>query len=112
MSGERKAGSGAVLTPAQIEELSAMLTKVRIRIEGLLSGHGSSTPDDEEGPRQELAVPRRRRLEARLEQIRHAIGRVTVRTYGECVACRGPIGFARLSVQPEALRCKPCQVGD
>lgn len=53
---------------------------------------------------------------ASAEQARRAIGevleaeaRLKSGTYGQCTACGAGIAFERLSAQPAAARCVPCQ---
>lgn len=38
-----------------------------------------------------------------------ALDRIQSGVYGECIDCRGDIGFARLSAYPTAKRCIKCQ---
>ena len=112
------------LTPEQREELAALVTKTRTEIEELLSSSRDDSKPVDLGlaigrlsrvdalQQQEMAAARRRRMETRLEQLRGALGRIANGTYGECLSCGGSIGYARLAIRPEALRCKDCQAGD
>lgn len=43
------------------------------------------------------------------EDIQAALERIEQGTFGNCEACEGPIGRARLDALPTARRCKPCQ---
>ena len=45
----------------------------------------------------------------RLKSIQEALKRMDRGEYGECVDCGIDIPFARLEVQPAAVRCVPCQ---
>ncbi|MEK7208234.1 MAG: TraR/DksA C4-type zinc finger protein [Patescibacteria group bacterium] len=47
-----------------------------------------------------------RQLEARLEEVKTALGRIEHGTYGHCVACRGEIEPERLLANPAAATCK------
>ncbi len=60
---------------------------------------------------QHMALARRQRGEQQREQVRSALSRIERGEYGECLRCGEPIGFARLSVRPEALVCLACQRG-
>lgn len=44
-----------------------------------------------------------------LVAVRAALARMDDGSYGECIDCGVDIGFARLSAQPAAARCLPCQ---
>lgn len=44
-----------------------------------------------------------------LVAVRAALARMDDCSYGECIDCGVDIGFARLSAQPAAARCLPCQ---
>lgn len=46
---------------------------------------------------------------ARLEEIEHAIARLTSGRYGICEDCGTEIPRARLLAQPTAVRCRACQ---
>lgn len=82
----------AYLTAAQRDELGRLLDRMRTAIEADLGR-------DEAG---------RRKLEMQLDRIRAARGRLVAGTYGECLACGGSIGYARLLARPELLRCGAC----
>jgi len=43
-----------------------------------------------------------------LARIDAALARIDLGTYGECVACHGPIALRRLHALPEADRCGDC----
>jgi len=61
---------------------------------------------------QQMARARRDRVVVQLEQIRSALRRIEVETYGACIRCEEPIGYARLVARPEALLCRSCQLGE
>ena len=44
-----------------------------------------------------------------LASVRAAMGRIDDGSYGECIDCGEPIPEARLEVEPQAVRCIPCQ---
>lgn len=44
-----------------------------------------------------------------IRAIEAAQKRMVEGTYGECIDCSEPIGFARLQAYPTAERCLPCQ---
>jgi DnaK suppressor protein len=60
---------------------------------------------------QHMAEARRQRLETQVAQIQQALGKLNGGTFGECLRCGEPIGFARLKVRPEASLCVRCQSG-
>ena len=47
--------------------------------------------------------------EAVLEEIRRALERIEIGTYGTCARCQRPIAEARLSALPYANRCIDCR---
>ena len=57
---------------------------------------------------QALARDLQDREQARLALLQEALRRVADGTYGWCVACAGPIPFARLLVVPESPECGAC----
>jgi RNA polymerase-binding protein DksA len=44
-----------------------------------------------------------------LRQVVAALERIGKESFGVCEDCTAPIPFARLEVEPAALRCMPCQ---
>jgi DnaK suppressor protein len=58
---------------------------------------------------QHMASAQKSRLQTQLAQIRQAMARIASGTYGECVRCEEPIGYARLRVRPETPFCIGCQ---
>jgi DnaK suppressor protein len=109
------------LSPVELGELRELLQKSRDDIEAsLFKNEADSKPVDldlaigrlsrvDALQQQQMATARRRRLEASMEQIRAALGRMAAGSYGECVGCGDFIGIARLRTRPEALRCLACQ---
>lgn len=55
----------------------------------------------------DIAIVRHDLLE--LYEIQEALKRIDNRTYGMCVQCGDEIPVARLTAQPSALFCTPCQ---
>ena len=47
-------------------------------------------------------------LNASLEQVEHALERLTAGTYGTCESCGGAIPQARLDARPESTNCVDC----
>jgi RNA polymerase-binding protein DksA len=115
------------LTEQQLQQLKQRLLDRRAELAAAVSArlHGQ---DDER--RSEAALPRRadetddegaaeaQRAADVVHLSRHAdelaaldaaLVRFEEGTYGVCVDCDEPIGFARLSVAPAAARCAPCQ---
>lgn len=52
--------------------------------------------------------PRERQLLREAREVRAALERIAVGTYGLCSGCGAPIDPRRLEAEPEALRCVPC----
>jgi len=44
-----------------------------------------------------------------LRALEAALGRIADGSYGSCIDCGQDVGFARLEVEPAALRCIDCQ---
>ena len=57
---------------------------------------------------QALARDLQGREQVRLALLQEALRRVAAGTYGWCLACSGPIPFARLLVFPESPECGAC----
>ena len=58
---------------------------------------------------QKMAQATRRAAQQRLKQVEAALRRCDRDEYGDCLECGESIGFARLSVGPEAPLCVACQ---
>jgi DnaK suppressor protein len=58
---------------------------------------------------QHMATARKNRLQSQLAQIQQALAKLHAGSYGECVRCDEPIGYARLRVRPETPFCVRCQ---
>jgi len=44
-----------------------------------------------------------------LDAVTGALARIDGNAYGLCLDCEAPIPFERLRVEPQALRCAPCE---
>jgi DnaK suppressor protein len=115
------------LTPNELAELAGKLRALRADIaaavEARLHGHGldrhaeAGLPRRAEDTDDDAAAEAQRSMDivqlshttAELADIDAALGRVAEGSYGWCIDCAGPIGRARLLVQPMAVRCAPCQ---
>jgi DnaK suppressor protein len=76
---------------------------------------GSSGGDDEHDPEGATVAFERQHVAALLEQAHAHLAAVDAArrkldagTYGQCDACGGPIGTARLRARPAALTCVRC----
>jgi len=110
------------LTAAQIAELRTRLILAQAEAQATLesSAEGAKPVDLELSigrlsrvdamQQQQLAVARRRRVLAALQQVQRALSRLDDGLYGACLNCEEPIGFARLALRPEASRCRRCAV--
>ena len=50
-----------------------------------------------------------RQNQLRLSRLRNALKRIEDGSYGTCLGCNKYIPRGRLEIQPEALKCVPCQ---
>ena len=57
----------------------------------------------------DLEEAQERREIGELAQVRAALARLDAGCYGDCIDCGEAIPWARLSVQPQAVRCAGCQ---
>ena len=109
------------LTPEQekklIGELKSLRDELSTRIDGLAE---ATKPVDLETPigrlsrmdamqEQELQKATREKYALRLKQVEQALVAVENDVYGYCRKCEEPVGYARLSVRPEAPFCMGCQ---
>jgi len=111
------------LTDAQIETLGARLEALRDALVAALDkskeGVAVVSLDQPIGrvsridalQQQKLAQASRRQQELKLGQVRVALAAVESGDYGFCRSCEEPIGFRRLSAQPESPFCLRCQGG-
>jgi RNA polymerase-binding transcription factor DksA len=117
----------AELTPDDLAALGAKLRAARAdvaaAIEARLHGHGldrhaeAGLPRRAEDTDDDAAAEAQRSMDivqlshttAELAEIDSALARVADGSYGWCSDCGGPVGRARLMVQPMAVRCAPCQ---
>jgi DnaK suppressor protein len=111
------------LTEAQLESLRELLRLKRDEVQqGLAASRDDARPVDLELSigrltrvdalqQQHMAAARRWRLETQLAQIQQALSKMLAGTYGECVRCGEPIGYARLKARPESPFCIRCQGG-
>jgi DnaK suppressor protein len=112
-----------VLTEEQLERLRAVL---QARLGEVQQGLAASSDDAKPVgldlaigrltrvdalQQQHMATARRNRLRTQLAQVQQALAKLNAGTYGECVRCEEPIGFARLQVRPETPFCVRCQGG-
>jgi DnaK suppressor protein len=116
-------GADDSLTVKQFESLRELLRQRREEVrQGLAASKDDARPvglDLSIGrltrvdalQQQHMATARTQRLETQLAQIQQAFAKLQAGNYGECVRCGEPIGYARLSVRPEAPFCVRCQAG-
>jgi len=109
------------LTPAQRQELQAILLSLRSEltaiVEGLSEGTRPVEPDSAIGrisrvdaiQVQQMAQASMRMARRRLQQVAAALQRVAADAYGECAECGDDIGYPRLKARPEAPFCLACQ---
>ena len=49
-----------------------------------------------------------RENELRMSRLLNALRRLDSETFGLCIECEEPIGFERLRIRPESIRCIEC----
>jgi DnaK suppressor protein len=108
------------LTPEQLGQIRCELQRTLSRLERNMKLNGNGRPPEID----QSAVGRLSRIEAlqnqgftqnlqerervQLAQVMDALKRLEDGCYGVCTACRGPVGFERLMVFPEARHCTRC----
>ncbi len=109
------------LTSVQREELRQKLLSLQEELTALLDvSADSAQPVSLDQPigrlsrmdaiqLQHMAQANRRSHELRLRQVQAALIAMDDDAYGDCKKCEEPIGYARLSVRPEAPFCITCQ---
>lgn len=111
------------LTEMQLAELKALLENAEQDVaQGLSASTADAKPVDlglsigrlsrvDALQQQHMAMARRQRVGVQLQQVRSALSRMESGTYGSCIKCGEPIGFARLKARPETPVCLECQSG-
>ncbi len=99
------------LTPAQLAELTELLTQERAALSIPPPADDVDLADD---PGARLAAHDFHETlsglqAAQLDQIERALARIDEGTYGTCESCGGSIPAARLEVMPSATTCVDCQ---
>lgn len=109
------------LTAAQLGELHRLLLAREAEAhQGLVASSDDAKPVDLElsigrlsrvdaMQHQHVAIARRRSVGVLVQQISAALARVADRSYGLCLDCDEPIGYARLRARPETPLCRRCQ---
>ncbi|MET4780733.1 TraR/DksA C4-type zinc finger protein [Glaciihabitans sp. UYNi722] len=115
-----------VLTASQIARLKQVLrvrkielddrvNDVRIELADLREARADASADDEHDPEGSTLSSDwsriqglREHLSAQQCQVDAALLRMDDGSYGICINCDGPIGFARLEAQPAAMLCIDC----
>jgi DnaK suppressor protein len=109
------------LTSSQIDQLRQQLLGLQDELHTLLATSAESVrPVSLDQPigrlsridaiqQQQMAQANRHAYEIRLRQIQAALAAMADDEYGYCKSCDDPIGYARLSVRPEAPFCLSCQ---
>lgn len=109
------------LTERERVELVGVLKTLRDRLMELLDATRDGTrPVNLDEPigrltrmdamqQQSMSAASRSGYDLRLRQVRQALSLDEQDTYGLCVRCEEPIGYARLKVRPESPYCLGCQ---
>jgi DnaK suppressor protein len=110
---------GGALTETELVELRSLLDQARAEVEhSVAASTADSKPVDlglaigrlsrvDALQQQHMALARRERVELRKKQIAAALSRLDEGSYGACVKCGEPIGYARLRVRPETTLPMP-----
>lgn len=111
----------AELGEAKLEELRCLLVEREAAAQqGLEASTDDAKPVDLElsigrlsrvdaMQHQQVALARRKHMGVQQQQLRSALARVADGTYGLCLECDEPIGYARLQARPETPLCRRCQ---
>jgi DnaK suppressor protein len=94
-----------------VERLGALVDEFN----GIVAASLGANGDDEHDPegatiafeRERTAALRAQAL-AHLNDLEHALARLTSGTYGACTTCGGPVGAERLRVLPGTESCTAC----
>lgn len=112
------------LTPAERSQLEARLRErlqsLRSRMSTQLDGlsraeHAREVllQDGDDGPQRdadrEVDFAMTDREGAEFAAIEQALARLAAGTYGECADCGAEVPYARLALEPQALRCVACE---
>lgn len=110
-----------MLTEDQRAALRVELTRLKVELEsGLVELAASARPVDLDEPigrlsrmdalqQQHMAKAGRQNTQVRLQRVKSALAAFERGDYGDCRRCEEPIGYPRLSAQPEATLCRDCQ---
>ena len=98
------------------EKLNADITALQKQIAGLREDMQPISKDccmDEISRSEALADQEvsRKILETailRMSQLQHALKRIDKPMFGICIECEEEIGFGRMSIRPESVRCVEC----
>jgi DnaK suppressor protein len=100
-----------ILRAQLVERRERLLREIRTRLESS-RGSPASEPGDDAPTRSEmhdLDLAEAERDAREVDAITAALGRMSQGTYGLCAQCGVPIGHARLTVNPQSLRCVACE---
>lgn len=109
------------MTEERLHCLRAQLLELRTSLEASVASSADSVkPVDLDEPigrlsrmelmqQQHTATATRESARTRLAQVNTALRHVDEGEYGACVECEEPIGYRRLSAQPESQLCLGCK---
>ncbi len=117
-------GVAVIYLDAAREELGRALLAAEIRAADLagelddLKAATAQGPDDEHDPEGSTVGYERARIEAqvaqsrsRIDDLRNALGRLDVGTFGRCQTCGGAVAAQRLEALPSTTTCLACAEG-
>lgn len=103
------------------EALATLIAELGETLEGLNVASKPVTLDQQSVGRvsridaiqqQHMSAAGKRSLERRLQQAKRALTAMEEGSYGACLDCEEPIGYARLTARPETPLCLSCQRGN
>jgi DnaK suppressor protein len=105
----RQAFLAGPLSRRELDRLFRLLNRREQALRRSLRELGSETTGTSAGgPAHDPETPAGTHL-VELSELKTARERFANGVYGTCLECDGPIGYRRLEVQPEAIRCTACQ---
>jgi DnaK suppressor protein len=105
------------MNPTELARLRVVLESRQAELEGLLRNREAIAADPsadvfdqiQRAAECDMAIDNRERDSARLREIRAALRRIQLTTYGTCLECEEPIGLKRLIAVPWTSLCIVCQ---
>lgn len=105
------------MTPIELEQLRGALEARQAELEELLHGREVIARDSsadivdqiQQASESEMAIGKLERESARLREVRAALHRIHLGTFGICLDCEGEISMKRLAALPWTASCLACR---